>query len=167
MQNGTQIIITNCEPSIHLGTSHPGGRGGEGIEKNWFCQDEFTWSPMRLCNIRLPHSLPPPFPLYWQLVGSQFYTVLSLCILLMTNAPSDCYPWKHVIHPKPTPHPTPLPPKGMKSDCLPLVCVDCVDISVHKYIFIYFFFFFFLMYILNSTVNFFSKFPPLLETSFL
>lgn len=145
MQNGTQIIITNCERSIHLGTSHP---GGEGIEKNWFCHDEFTWSRMRLCNIRLPHSLPPPppFPLYWQLVGSQFYTVLPLCILLMTNAPSDRYPWKHVIHPKPTPHPTPPPPQGMKSDCLPLVCVDCVDISVHKYIFIYFFFFFSYVY---------------------
>lgn len=68
----------------------------------------------------------------------------------------------------PNQHPTlpPLPPQGMKSDCLPLVCVDCVDISVHKYIYI-FFLFFFLMYILNSTVNFFSKFPPLLETSFL
>ena len=62
--------------------------------------------------------------------------------------------------------PYPPYPQGMKSDCLPLVCVDCVDISVHKYIFIYFSFFF-LMYILNSTVNFFSKFPPLLETSFL
>ena len=49
----------------------------------------------------------------------------------MTNAPSDRYPWKHVIHPKPTPHPTPTP-QGMKIDCLPLVCVDCVDISVHK-----------------------------------
>ena len=35
----------------------------------------------------------------------------------------------------------PPPPQGMKSDCLPLVCVDCVDISVHKYIFIHFFFF--------------------------
>ena len=44
------------------------------------------------------------------------------------------------------PHPTPPPPQGMKSDCLPLVCVDCVDISVHKYIFIYFFFFFSYVY---------------------
>ena len=83
----------------------------------------------------------------------------------MTNAPSDRYPWKHVIHPKPTPHPTPPPPQGMKSDCLPLVYVDCVDISVHKYIFIHFSFFF--KYILTSTVNFSGKFTPLLETSFL
>ena len=63
--------------------------------------------------------------------------------------PPNRYPWKHVIHPKPTPHPTPPTPptpQGMKSDCLPLVCVDCVDISVHKYMFIYFFFFFSYVY---------------------
>ena len=48
--------------------------------------------------------------------------------------------------PQPTPHPTPPTPQGMKSDCLPLVCVDCVDISVYKYIFIYFFFFFSYVY---------------------
>ena len=43
------------------------------------------------------------------------------------------------------PYPPPTP-QGMKIDCLPLVCVDCVDISVHKYIFIYFFFFFSYVY---------------------
>ena len=144
MQNGTQIIITNCEPSIHLGTSHPGGRGSKKIGFVTTNLLDPAWgSVIFVCLTPFP---PPPFPLYWQLVGSQFYTVLPLCILLMTNAPSDRYPWKHVIHPKPTPHPTPPPPQGMKSDCLPLVCVDCVDISVHKYIFIYFFFFFSYVY---------------------
>ena len=69
----------------------------------------------------------------------------------------------------PNQHPTlpPSPPQGMKSDCLPLMCVWIVWILVYTNIYLYIFSFFFLMYILNSTVNFFSKFPPLLETSFL
>lgn len=63
--------------------------------------------------------------------------------------------------------PYPPYPQGMKSDCLPLMCVWIVWILVYTNIYLYIFSFFFLMYILNSTVNFFSKFPPLLETSFL
>ena len=144
MQNGTQIIITNCEPSIHLGTSHPGGRGSKKIGFVTMNLLDPPWgSVIFVCLTPFP---PPPFPLYWQLVGSQFYTVLPLCILLMTNAPSEPLPLKTCDPPQTnTPPYPPPPPPGHEEWLFTInVCVDCVDISVHKYIFIYFFFFFFL-----------------------
>ena len=97
---------------------------------------------MRLCNIRLPYSLPPPLPpllaVSWQsiLYSPLFkYSFDDECTLRLLPL-KTCDPPQTNTPPYP-----PSPPQGMKSDCLPLVYVDCVGISVHKYIFIYFFFF--------------------------
>ena len=141
MQNGTQIIITNCEPSIHLGTSHPGGRGSKKIGFVAMNLLDPPWGSVIFVCLT---PVPPPFPLYWQLVGSQFYTVLPLCILLMTNAPSEPLPLKTCDPPQTNTPPYPLPPpQGMKSDCLPLMCVWIVWILVYTNTYLYIFSFFF------------------------
>ena len=81
---------TSTTSKVEKGTDHYLSRGGGGgSSEDIICITiNFTWFPMRLCNLMIPF--------HWQLVGTQFCLAPHPTLWSVGNQ----FPWKPCDHPK-------------------------------------------------------------------